>query len=552
MFTDKLNVLELLSLLKAHHVEHAVLCPGSRDIPIVQGLAQCPWMHCISVTDERSAGFYALGIIQSLKKPCAVVVTSGSALANLHPAVCEAYYRQLPLLVISADRPLAFIGQRDGQTLPQAGVFSTLVKYAGVLPEIKDQGDRLFCNRICNEALIALNERPFAPVHLNVPIGDPFFSFPVPDLPAARTIFRAELAALPDLIRDKRRILVIFGQNDLDGRLSEAEKDALASRFTVYAEHLANASHPAFLYAGDAIFSCIKEGDPDRTPDLVICLGGHLLSKHLKRFLRNCPCSQISITDDGAVYDTFGKLSHVIRAPFKEAVRALISLDAARRILHKELFELATAPEDIALPYCQLSVTRAVLKALTFPCALHLANSSSVRYAAYFRTGANVEIFSNRGVNGIEGSLSAAVGSALADPARLHILLIGDLSFFYDMNALWRPKLPANLRIVLFNNAGGEIFAALPGLELDPESSRFVTAPHQTSALPWASACGLKCLRVEDLQSFERALPSFLNTAPQAQFMEVITSQDEDIAALRAFRAALRLKAPPAPLEHGT
>lgn len=175
MFTDKKNVLELIALLRKHGIKHLVLCPGSRNLALIQGFCQAETFNIHPVTDERSAGFYALGIIAAENEPCAVVVTSGTALLNLHPAVAEAYYQKLPLLVISADRPEAWIGQMDGQTIRQPFVFEDLTVFSANIPEIKDEESAWQCNRLINEAILYLNGPTFGPVHLNVPISEPFF-----------------------------------------------------------------------------------------------------------------------------------------------------------------------------------------------------------------------------------------------------------------------------------------------------------------------------------------------------------------------------------------
>ena len=543
MFTDKKNVLELISLLKAHSIEHAVLCPGSRDIPIVQGISQFSDISCYSITDERSAGFFALGIILSLKKPCAVIVTSGSALLNLHPAVAEAFYRQLPLLIISADRSAAWIGQMDGQTVHQTDVFHSLVKYSGTLNEIKDDTDKWMCNRVCNEALLALTERPFAPVHLNVPIGDPFFSFKENCLPAVRVINRLLLSDLDKVIFKHRKIMLVLGQNDIDYRLSESEKEALAQRFTVYCEHIGNAHCAKFIYAGDGIFQSITNHNTNLHPDLVISLGGHIVSKQLKQFIRKIECTHIAINDDGKIYDVFTQLRYVIKASFQDAINYLCRIDNIKNDLHASKFAFSLDPKKTVIPYSQIGITKSVLTKLDFPCCLHLANSSTVRYASYFKLPPFISVYSNRGVNGIEGSLSAAVGAACAIPDLLHFILIGDLSFFYDMNALCNVQLKQNLRIILFNNSGGEIFAAIPGITLDERSSKFVTAEHQAKGRLWAQECGFKTYEVTDNDGFLKIFDEFIRNDNTNKFMEVITDKTKDIDALKIFKAQLKLKA---------
>ena len=190
MYSDKKNILQLVALLKAHGVRKIVLCPGSRNAAIVHTLANIEDFTCYSVTDERSAGFFAIGLSLQGGGPAAVCCTSGSALLNLHPAVAEAFYQQVPLIVISADRPAAWIGQMDGQTLPQPHVFGTLVKMSVNLPEVHTEEDEWFCNRLINEAILETTHHGKGPVHINVPISEPIYRFTAKTLPEVRVITR--------------------------------------------------------------------------------------------------------------------------------------------------------------------------------------------------------------------------------------------------------------------------------------------------------------------------------------------------------------------------
>ena len=223
MYTDKKNILQLVALLKAHQIQKIVLCPGSRNIPIVQTLVNIPEFTCYPVTDERSAGFFALGLALNGGSPAAICCTSGTALLNIHPAVAEAFYQQVPLVVISADRPAAWIGQMDGQTLPQPGVFGSLVKKSVNLPEIQSEEDEWYCNRLINEALMELDHHGKGPVHINVPISEPFFKLPVTELPEARVITRyqglnvyeKDYQPLIDRLNRYQRRMVVVGQMNL-------------------------------------------------------------------------------------------------------------------------------------------------------------------------------------------------------------------------------------------------------------------------------------------------------------------------------------------------
>ena len=223
MYSDKKNILQLVALLIEHNIKKIVLCPGSRNSPIVPTIANHPFFSCYPVTDERSAAFFAIGLALHGGSPAAVCCTSGSALLNIHPAVSEAFYQQVPLVVISADRPGAWIGQMDGQTFPQPGVFGSQVKKSVNLPEIHTDEDEWYCNRLINEALLKLNHHGKGPVHINVPISEPLFRFTTEELPKVRVITRyqglnvydREYTGLIERLNNYNRRMIVAGQMNL-------------------------------------------------------------------------------------------------------------------------------------------------------------------------------------------------------------------------------------------------------------------------------------------------------------------------------------------------
>lgn len=514
LLSDKQVVRRLAALMQAHGVTRCVLCPGSRNAPLTATFSAL--FECRSVTDERSAGFTALGWAAQAQAPVAVCVTSGSALLNLHPAVAEAYYRNVPLLVISADRPAAWIGQQDGQTLPQQQAFGPLVRYAAQVPE----EEAWHANRLINEALLTL--RNGGPVHLNLPITEPFFAMSEGELPRERVIEcgMADAAAFP-------RRLVLLGQRE--GSPLPADIPFL-QQTPVTGGHLSDAAlcNAGMVPPDAALCRMTAEEKAALVPDLLITCGGNIVSKPLKQLFRaHPPKEHWHISPRGEVIDTFCCLTRVIQANPAEVLRqwggtpAEAAFTARWRALH--------APLPPAPPaYNAAELTGDILRALPAGSVLHLANSSAVRYADLYPLPPHTQVECNRGVNGIEGSLSAAVGFAAGD-TRLNLLIIGDLSFFYDMNALWQP-LPANLRILLFNNGGGSIFRSLQGIPQAPA----VSAPHGTTAYAWAQSCGCRCLTVRSSADWETARTALLAAdSPAPVLAEVLTDGEEDAAAYR-------------------
>lgn len=548
MYTDKKNILQLVALLKAHRIQKIVLCPGSRNIPIVQTLVNIPEFTCYPVTDERSAGFFALGLALNGGSPAAVCCTSGTALLNIHPAVAEAFYQQVPLVVISADRPAAWIGQMDGQTLPQPGVFGNLVKKSVNLPEVQSEEDEWFCNRLINEALMELNHHGKGPVHINVPVSEPFFKLPVTELPEARVITRyqglnvyeKDYQPLIDRLNRYQRRMVVVGQMNLIYLFEKKYTKMLYKHFAWFTENISNQTIPGLPIRNIEPLLCSMdfEAQQKMRPELLITYGGHIISKRLKKFLRrHPPVEHWHVAADGQVADLFGSLTTVIEMdPFEFLEKIAPMMDNRTPEYPRTWENLSKNIPQAVFPYSEMSAIGKIIHHLPSSCSLHLANSSTVRYAQLFPLPKDVEVLSNRGTNGIEGSLSTALGYATASD-KLNFIFIGDLSFFYDMNALWNANYGSNVRILLLNNAGGEIFHALPGLEMQDNSRRFITAIHRTSARAWAEDRGFRYLSAHNEDELNQAAEIFTQPSitSQPMLMEVFTEKDKDIEHLKTY-----------------
>lgn len=548
MYTDKKNILQLVALLKAHRIQKIVLCPGSRNIPIVQTLVNIPEFTCYPVTDERSAGFFALGLALNGGSPAAICCTSGTALLNIHPAVAEAFYQQVPLVVISADRPAAWIGQMDGQTLPQPGVFGNLVKKSVNLPEVQSEEDEWYCNRLINEALMELDHHGKGPVHINVPISEPFFKLPATELPEARVITRyqglnvynKDYQPLIDRLNRYQRRMVVVGQMNLIYLFDKKYTKMLYKHFAWFTENISNQTIPGLPIRNIEPLLCSMdfEAQQKMRPELLITYGGHIISKRLKKFLRrHPPVEHWHVAADGQVADLFGSLTTVIEMdPFEFLEKIAPMMDNRTPEYPRTWENLSKNIPQAVFPYSEMSAIGKIIHHLPSSCSLHLANSSTVRYAQLFPLPKDVEVLSNRGTNSIEGSLSTALGYATASD-KLNFIFIGDLSFFYDMNALWNANYGSNVRILLLNNAGGEIFHALPGLEMQDNSRRFITAIHRTSARAWAEDRGFRYLSAHNEDELNQAAEIFTQPSitPQPLLLEVFTEKDQDIEHLKTY-----------------
>ncbi len=552
MYSNKENVNILTSLLVAHRVRHAVVCPGSRNAPIVHNLNECPDVECHAVTDERSAGFYALGMALALESPVAVCVTSGTALLNLAPAVAEACYRHVPLVVISADRPQRWIDQLDGQTLPQPDALGCFVRSSVSLPEIADgssdaEEQRWHCNRLVNEALLDMRFRDPAPVHINVPISEPLFCFSVEALPQERKIVRRfsygdDFGVEEVMVRsflNARKPMIVIGQTRSDFVYDEDWREVmttLSEHFVVLAERLCNYSTDT-VHFDEVLF---RVGDDARyQPDAVVYVGDTLVSKRLKQFLRKTEGLNVyRLSADGSVKDTFLHLAEITVCHPEHALAMIASLaeqsaaDPSFRAVWKQSLGLADAHAgEYEAPYSQMAAVKCFERYFNGG-FVHYANSSAIRlaniYSGHF-------VYCNRGVNGIEGSLSTAAGFSAVKAERVYCV-IGDLSFFYDQNALWNQNLRGNLRILLLNNGKGGIFNMLRGLEQSPARDRMVAGQHHTTAEGICMQNNVDYLKASNMDEMEQGIRTLVQAeSTRPMLLEVFTDAEQDEQTLRRY-----------------
>ncbi len=541
MYSTKPHILELVALLKAHQISQIVVCPGSRNIPIVGSIIADKYFASHQVTDERSAAFVALGLALKTGRTTAVVCTSGSAVLNMHPAVAEAYYQKVPLLVISADRPEGWIGQQDGQTLPQKGVFQSLSKCSVQL----DEHDIWLTNRLVNEAILATTHQGKGPAHINVPISEPFFDMTADRLPKVRVIHRYHgmneynepyTHLIEELNKAQKRLVVVGQMNSIYDYQSTVNK-LIHKHFAWVQEHIGNGTIPGKSIRNiDILLAQMNDEEKHKlSPDLLITWGGCVISKRTKQWLRSFPPkAHWHISADGALIDTFQCATTLIQMDPMEFVERIAPRLAGKVPTYpQEWIKVRQSYTMPALDYSAPMVVGEFMRVLPEGHPLHLANSNSIRYAQLYDLPKYTEVYANRGVNGIEGSLSTALGFAALDERPVY-LIIGDLSFFYDMTALNISPLPKNLRILLLNNHEGQIFRGLPGLHLPDKAREAVQGTHNIDARSWAMARGLHYFGVQDTESLHFALPEF--TAPEAQkgamLMEVFTDASVDQAQL--------------------
>lgn len=559
MYSNKENVNILTSLLLEYGVSDAVVCPGSRNAPIVHNLSVCEAIRCRPVTDERSAAFYALGLAIATRRPTVVCVTSGSALLNVMPAVAEAAYQHVPLVVISADRPQQWIDQLDGQTIPQSDALGRFVRKAVQLPEPHNDEERWLCRRLVNEAMHLATCRQGAPVHINVPISEPLFEFSTEQLPQLSRFNNIKRAAIkdasmdmPDAFHEAKRPMIVIGQL-AHGTISHETIRSLSEKYVVMSEPLSNPSYMTIHFDEAVRYivsdnSSINDDEDDKTayyPDYVIYVGDTLVSKPARRFLRNAKAPSCLITPDAAdIHDPLMTLTDIVECDTDSINALLASLceapDTDERCRFHDRWQsfldaCATHADAYAPEYSQMATVKYFeeqLADLDIDICVHYANSSAVRLACIY---AQHYVWCNRGVNGIEGSLSTAAGFSLATHD-MTVCVIGDLSFFYDQNALWNSNLRGNLRIILLNNRGGGIFRQLPGLSDSPAADDLVMASHENTAQGICTQNDIGYMSAKNMDEMQIGIVTLLTReSERPMLLEVFTDSNDDVKALEKY-----------------
>ncbi|GAB4040624.1 2-succinyl-5-enolpyruvyl-6-hydroxy-3-cyclohexene-1-carboxylic-acid synthase [Spirosoma gilvum] len=567
-------IVNIAELLYQKGIADVVVSPGSRSAPLTLAVARHPRLQVRVMADERSAGFVALGIAQQSRKPVAVICTSGSAVYNLAPAVAEAYFQQVPLLLLTADRPHEWLHQQDGQTIDQIGIFGNQVKRSYDLPADYTHPDaRWAIERSLNEAITLSRLEPAGPVHVNVPLREPFYPKADESFDFERVRLIETLTATPMLtpetwhrLQDEweqsSRILIAVGQFPYNPALLTVLKQITDEwGIPVVGEIVSNlADNGRFITHTDTILLGLDDEQADALrPDLLITLGGSFLTRNLKTFFRAYPARRhwhIQPTVD-RLTDAFQSLTTLIPAdPTTFLEKLFVDVDYRRflqgdddeddhRFLHhwqnhdrqaaRLVQQILAKPDQ---PLTDWSAVQTVLEQLPANSILHLANSMPVRYANLcgLTELQSIQVSANRGVSGIDGCLSTALGAALATDC-IVTLLIGDVAFFYDRNALWSAPIPPNLRIVLLNNDSGHIFRMIDGPSRQPELETYFETPHGYTARNTAADAKLLYRGCDSQEALQALLPDFFQPGNQAKLLEITTDKQANQAQFSDYKS---------------
>ena len=539
----------IIQICLAKGIKNIIISPGSRNAPLTIGFVSNPEFNCYSIADERCAAFFALGIAQQTQKPTAVVCTSGSALLNYYPAFAEAFYSQIPLIVISADRPLDKIDIGDGQTIRQENVFKNHSLYNANLTQEASVENDLKINKAINKAFTKKG-----PVHINAPFEEPLYqTVSKLDVDVTISAFAKEhkkisideIIEFTNIWNKSKKILILVGENKpdaIDGDIIDflAKDDSVV----VMTETTSNLHHPSFLNNIDTIITPFLNTDfKNFQPEILITFGGMIVSKRIKALLRKYQPKHHWHIDTLRAYDTYGCLSKHFEVNPNQFFKQFLRFTIPKHSNYCSTFEAIAALRKInhhkylsKIPFSDFKAFEKIIPSLPENSMLHLSNSSAIRYAQLFDINPSIEVFCNRGTSGIDGSTSTAIGAAVAN-VKTTVLIAGDIGFLYDSNALWNEYIPKNFKIILINNGGGGIFRILPGHEETPVFNKFFETSHCFTAEQLAKMYGFEYSIASNVSSLSESLKTLYSQNEKPSILEIFTpTRENDSILLQYFK----------------
>lgn len=550
----------IVDQLLAFDIRKVVVSPGSRNAPFSIAFDEHPEIETFVVHDERSAGFIALGMAQELGETVALCCTSGSACLNYYPAISEAYYRSIPLLVLTADRPAAWINHGDGQTIVQRDVFKNHILGSLELDEDLFNNQSIETHQQELADLLQITQSNWkGPVHLNVGLNEPLyqtvekttnygFLSPVPT--PSKHIEEGEIGEIISEFNE-HKTLVLCGQMESNPRLQqELMKFASFPNVVVLVENTSNIQHERFIHCIDRTLNGFDQNDVSFEPEIIVTVGGAVVSKRIKAYLRKANIlKHYKLGAEFPEMDTYRCLtkSFPVSADDFFAQVNEHELQANKHNFNGKWKRVDILAKDRALDFVSefpnltdVQVFQTIQDLLPEDSILHLANSSVVRYAQLFDPIPGVRYESNRGTSGIDGSTSTALGAAIVNPSKQHMLISGDISFLYDSNALWYEPFPPNFKMIVIQNYGGGIFKIIPGPADSKQRERYFEAKQAKSPASIAQAFGLQTKTLSSLEELTEYLPLFFDPSCEIQVLEVQTDDANNAIDLDRYFEFLR------------
>jgi 2-succinyl-5-enolpyruvyl-6-hydroxy-3-cyclohexene-1-carboxylate synthase len=539
-------------------IKHAVICPGSRSAPLVFAFTQNKNITCYSIVDERSAGYIALGMAQQLQLPVALICTSGTAALNFYPAIAEAYYQKIPLLVLTADRPSELLNQQDGQMIDQKNVYGNHVRACYELPNYlhgKESFKETFT--IVSEAIHISNGVVKGPVHINVPLSEPLYpdnyeiaklqNYEITKLPN-QPILQSSKHQIKKAWNESKKKLILVGQYPVDNDLfTSLYRLKNQNDVVILCDVLSNKQSVCTTPYYDFILSHLDEEKlTELEPDMIVSFGGSVLSKSLKIWLkRQKPKHHFRIQQNNEQVDTYKNVTSFIEGNPTIVLKNLTEKNPGSELseyknLWEKLDELTSIKVKSFLAkennLSELHAMETVLSNLPDAINLHISNSSSVRYLSLLgNLNPSWTMDGNRGTSGIDGCTSTAVGAAIINH-KPTVLITGDLGFLYDRNALWNNHIPNNLRIIVFNNFGGGIFQLIDGPSNHNEQLTYFTTPHYQSVKNTCIDNGLNYYSCVSQKDLAKTMKQFLDPMKKAALLELNFNRDENAKIFHRFK----------------
>ncbi len=545
--SDKKSAQQIVLALSALGLKQVVISPGSRNAPLIISFNRHPKVKCTVIRDERSAAFFALGKAIESNEPVAIVCTSGSAVLNFAPAIVEAFYLRVPLIIITADRPEMWIGQGDGQTINQKNIYQNYIRKSYQFDgDAKD--DDVLCEQMeqIQEGFLLAMEKDRGPVHFNVAFNEPLFgvaeatSFQIPKFstPTITTDFsKKKMKTLQGEFSNSKKVMVLVGQEPPNQHLQN-----LLIQFSqfdntiVLTESTANIHHVNFIENIDRCIMPMKENEiADFFPDILITFGGAIISKKIKAILRkHKPSQHWNVHPYDFEMNTYQALTHPIEMTTVEFLQDFLNdLELKTDSNYKKtwiqrscLLEEKHQQFVQEVAYSDFWVFSTILNKIPNNMALHLGNSSPVRYAQLFNNQTIQKSHCNRGTSGIDGCTSTAMGAASVNSTQPFLLITGDVAFFYDSNAFWNDHSPENLKIILINNSGGGIFRIIKGPSEVEELEEFFETKSHRSAKKFVEFNGWNYLSANSKETLQEVLNNFFSEDSKRVVLEIFTPNE--------------------------
>jgi len=559
MTSDKKNISLLADIFIKSGLSNIIISPGSRNAPIIISFANRNEIHAFSIVDERSSAFFALGLALKTKKTVAIACTSGSAVLNYASAISEAFYQKIPLLILTADRPKHLIDVGDGQTIQQKNVFNNFIKESYELPlEINTKEEFKKAEKTINSALQNCHFPSAGPVHINIPFDEPLYNSTDEIIEGRLLEFKTYLPLITNYQFIKfaqkwnnySKVMIIAGQSSPNIKLSDnINKISQNKNTVVLSETTSNLTGNQFIDTIDNVVSTFNEGELETfKPELLITYGGQVVSKLIKKFLRkNKPTMHWHISPSGEKMDTYFSLTETIESDELEFFNQISKNLKNNTSNYSELWQNRKSRVDkkkkeylAKVEYSDFKVFKTILNHLPNSSILHLGNSTPVRYSQLFGSKDKIVYNSNRGVSGIDGQISTAVGYSYASE-KLNVLITGDLGFLYDSNGLMNKYLKPNLKIIVINNSGGGIFRFMPGPGTTPNLEEFFVAKHNWNAKYICKAFDVDYKKTDSFDELQDVLPKFFDTEkPNTEVLEIFTPPNKSAEVLREYFRFIR------------